>query len=681
MAFAQPRARARHADHRAGFARFSLAAVLTTVAALLGLLTLPGLAAAEAPFRMPGQISDRIGVLDDTQRADVRSALDTLFDEQHVQLWVAYVGSFDGMDADSWAAKTAQTSGLGSQDVLLAIATDDRAYAFDAPSDLKNVTSSELDSIERDGIVPALREDDWSGAAIAAAGGLSDAMSSSGSSGTAKYLLVAGAVVIVGAGGTVLYTRRKKKDRIRAGVDAARDVDWTDPVAVAALPLTTLDARAREVLVETDNAVRTSEEELNLATGEFGEHATAPFTAAFESAKAALASAFTIRQRLDDDVPETPEQQRDMLVTLISTCSKADAELNSQVAEFDGMRDLLIDAPARLDALTQQVVELTVRIPASETVLDDLRTEFPAPVLAPVAENVILARQQLAFADQNITAGRAATALPAGKQGPAVAAIRAAEGAVTQVCDLLDGVDHAADDIRNAIATLPAAMDETRKDVAAAVGLAEFGGERLAQAKAAAEAALARAEADQHNDPLGAFTEIAKVDRELDTILAAAQDAQQQAERAAARLTQDLTAAQAQITAATDFVNTRRGAVGAEARTRLSEAQRHYEAARQLAASDPSKALQHAQAAGDLGARAMRQAQSDVQRWETSRRPQQSAGSNTGAILGGILIDSMMRGGMSGGWGNRGGGGGGGRSPGSFGGPSSSGRITRSGRF
>ncbi|MCZ4556804.1 TPM domain-containing protein [Rhodococcus maanshanensis] len=676
MALAQSHARGRHVSHR-----ISIAAATASVLALLGLICLPGAAAAETPFRMPGQISDRVGALDDAERADVRAALDLLFDEQHVQLWVTYVASFDGMDAGQWASKTAQQSGLGDNSALLAVATEDRAYALDLPPNLSNVSSAEIDSIEQDAIVPALRQDDWAGAAIAAAGGIDDAMSSSGSGSTAKYLLIGGGIVVIGAGGVVLYARRKKGERIRQGIEAAKDVDWTNPTAIAALPIETLDARAKEVLVETDNAIRTSEEELNLARGEFGDQATAPFIAAYDTAKTTLASAFTLRQRLDDDIPETPDQKRDMLIQLISTCSRADKELNSRVTEFDGMRDLLLDAPARLDALTQDVVELTVRVPQSETTLAGLQNEFPAPALASVSGNVAMAQQQLTFADQNITAGREAAALPAGKQGPAVVAIRAAEGAIAQVRELLDGVDHAADNIRTAIATLPAVLDDARKDIAAAAALAQHGGQPLASAKASTESALAQAEALKDSDPLGAFTAIVKADNELDTVLATAMDAKEQTERAAQRLAQDLTVAQSQITAAKDYLNTRRGAVGAEARTRLSEAERHFDAARQLSQSDPAKALQHAKAAGDLGARALRLAQGDVQTWEASRQPRNS-GSNTGAILGGILIESMMRGGMSGGWGNRGGGGGGGgRGPGSFGGPSSSGRISRSGRF
>ncbi|AQA24300.1 repair family protein [Rhodococcus sp. MTM3W5.2] len=188
MALAQSHARGRHVSHR-----LSIAAATASVLALLGLICLPGVASAETPFRMPGQISDRVGALDDAERADVRAALDALFDEQHVQLWVTYVAGFDGMDAGQWASKTAQQSGLGDNSALLAVATEDRAYALDLPPNLSNVSTAEIDSIEQDAIVPALRQDDWAGAAIAAAGGIDDAMSSSGSGSTAKYLLIGAA--------------------------------------------------------------------------------------------------------------------------------------------------------------------------------------------------------------------------------------------------------------------------------------------------------------------------------------------------------------------------------------------------------------------------------------------------------------------------------------------------------
>ena len=644
----------------------------------------PATASAEAPMRLPEHITDLSGVLDGGQRSDVQNALDTLYSEHKVSLWVVYVADFDGQSPDAWTQNTAKMSGLGNRDALLAVATTDRSYYFDVPKALSEVTDSEVQSIYQDSVEPALREGDWSGAAIAAAGGLGDAMTASHTS--LKIFGVAAAVVVVVGIGFFLYSRRKRGERLEQSVAAARQVDPTDADALAALPIPALDALAKDALVEMDNAIRTSEEELNLAVGEFGADATAPFTKAFEQARKTLASAFTIRQRLDDDIPETPAQQRQMLVELVTTCARADRELNTRVTEFDSMRDLLLDAPARLDTLTQSVVALSVRVPQADATLATLRSEFPESVLATIEHNPDMARERIAFAEQNIAAGHDAAALPAGKQGPAVVAIRAAEGALDQARTLLDAVDRADTDIRHAIATLPEAMADAQHGIAAAAELAAQGGQKLADAKAAAEEALRNAQATKDTDPLGSFSKVVETDSKLDAVLAEAQEAKQQSDRARARLDQDLTAAQSQVTAAADFISTRRGAVGAEARTRLSEAQRHLQAAQQLADSDPSQALQHAQAATQLGARALWAAQADVNRYQDEQRPPSGGtrgggGNAAGAILGGILIDSVLRGGLGGGggWGGRGSGGWGGPGPGSFGGPSSSDRIGRGG--
>ncbi|BDE59910.1 TPM domain-containing protein [Rhodococcus hoagii] len=661
------------------------AAVVGALFVLLALVFAPATATAEAPLRLPDHITDTAGVLDAGQRADVQNALDTLYDEHKVSLWVVYTADFDGLSREAWTEQTAKLSGLGNKDALLAVATTGRDYWLDVPAALSEVTDSEIQSITEGSVQPALREQDWAGAAIAAAGGLGDAMTATNTS--LKVLGVGIGVVVVAGAGVYLYSRKKRGDRLESSIAQARQVDPTDAAALSALPIPALDALAKDELVEMDNAIRTSEEELNLAVGEFGADATAPFTAAYDRAKATLASAFAIRQRLDDDIPETPEQQRQMLVELITTCERADRELNARVTEFDAMRDLLLDAPARLDALTQAVVALTVRIPEAEATLAALGGQFPASVLATVHDNPAMARERITFAEQNIEAGRKAATLPAGKQGPAVVAIRAAEGALDQARQLLDAVDRADTDIRHAIATLPAAMADVQEGIDAAGPLAEKGGPELAEAKAAAEAALQNAQSAKDTDPLGSFTKVVEADARLDAVLAQAQEANRQAERARARLDQDLTAAKSQVSAAADFISTRRGAVGAEARTRLSEAQRHLEAAQQLAESDPSKALQHAQSATQLASRALWAAQADVNRYQDNQRPPSggvtgSGGNAAGAILGGILIDSMLRGGFGGrggNWGGRGGGGWGGPGPGSFGGPSSSDRIGRGG--
>ncbi|MGH3859401.1 TPM domain-containing protein, partial [Actinokineospora sp.] len=443
-----------------------------TVVAFLFLICLPGTAAAEPPARLPNQITDKAQALDGGERSDVQAAIDKLYDSRRLRLWVVYVPDFDGQAAASWAQRTATLSALGDRDVILAVATVDREYNLFSDGLPQEISDTEFESLLANDLEPALREQDWAGAAVATAAGLDAA---AGGSTGGRDLLIGGAAIAVGLGGVYAYTRYRKRSRVKAGVEAARDVDPLDTAALGALPVEALDQRSKEVLVELDNALRTSAEELELARGEFGADQTRPFAAALDTAKAALAQAFTIRQRLDDKIPETPQQQRDLLVDLISGCGKADQELDAQVAEFDGMRDLLINAPQRLDALTQEMVTLSSRLPESEATLARLVGEFPAPTLAPVRDNVNHAKERLDYADRNITEGRSYVARPAGEQGPAVAAIRAAEGAVGQARTLLDAVDSAADNIRHAIATLPAALEEARADIAAAAELAPHG--------------------------------------------------------------------------------------------------------------------------------------------------------------------------------------------------------------
>ncbi|MDO1482632.1 membrane protein [Rhodococcus rhodochrous] len=646
-------------------ARSALAFVPALLAVAAWLL-LPASASAEPPSRLPQPITDTAGVLDDADVARIQEATNTLYDEHGLQLWVTYVSSFDGRDYDSWAQATAQASNFGPDTALLAVATDDREFALWTPTG-SEISESERDRISSSDVVPALRNSDWAGAAVGAADGLSNALTPSAAPVTT--LLVGGGVIAAGGAGVYAYNRRSKKKRAEAGAAQAAQIDPADTTALRGLPIEGLDQYAQTLLVDTDNAVRSSAEALELARGEFGDSAVAPFDRAHRQAQVALANAFEIRQRLDDDIPETPEQQRDMLVQLVSSCGQANRELDAQVEAFDKMRNLLLDAPARLDGLTQRAIALTARIPEAERILGQLHSEFPTGALTPVVDNVSLAREEISFAENAIDQGRTAVARPVGEQGDAVRAIREAERALGHAATLLDALDHAAEDIRRAIATLPAAVEDAEQGVADAKQLLDAGGPELVDALKAVQEALEHARAEQHTDPLGSFTRVVEADARLDELRARTRQAKQQAEEMRRRLEQDLSAAQAQVTAAADFIGTRRGVVGAQARTRLSEAQRHLQAAQQAAESDPAAAIQYARSAASLAAQALRSAQNDVQRWNNQHRPPRggsSGGNVAGAVLGGILINSVLNSGRGGGFG--GGFGGGGFGGGGFGG-------------
>jgi chromosome segregation ATPase len=559
------------------------------------------------------------------------------------------------------------------QDAILAVATKDRDYALLAGTAI--LSNSDQANLRRNEIEPALRQGDWAGAATVAATGLKNDTASAGGASWVGILVFL-AVLALAVLALVMWRSRRRRKRREAEFAAAQRVDPADPGALASLSVDALDDLSKSIVVEVDNAVRTSDNELALAVEEFGEKDTAPFVQAVTSAKTALTQAFNVRQILDDAIPETPQQRRDLLTRVIVAAARADDELEAQRAAFQQLRDLVINAPDRLDTLTQQMVDLTARIAPSTQTLAALHSQFSDTALASVAGNVETAKQRLSFADQNITVGRTLVAKPAGSQGGLVDAIRAAESGLGQARTLLDAVDSASTDINRAVAALPAAIADIQNGIdAAAAHLAKGNVPRasdLTAARDAAVEAVTRAQNAGAADPLGAFTQLTQADAQLDRLLAAISEELETTARLGRAFDQALFSAQSQVRSVSDFIDTRRGSIGPEARTRLSEAVRQLEAAQATKATNLSEAIQHANGAAMLAAQAQSMANADVsaaQRQYTGRGGPGGfgGGGNTGAVLGGIIIGNILSGALRGGIGGSIGGGGG-WSPTSFGG-------------
>ncbi len=645
-----------------------LSLVFTVLVA--GVLLAPT-AAAEPPFRVPGYVTDRAGVLSPDQRAQVESAVEQLYTDKRIRLWVVYVDSFSQSPV-RWARTTMQLSDFGDRDALLAVATGERAYAFQVSSAVMD--QSDAAALQRDDIEPALRRNDWAGAALAAATGLNTASESG--IGWVPVLVVL-AVIAVAVLALWLWSKRRRRKRREAEFAAARRVDPTDPNALATVSLDALDDLSRSMVVEVDNAVRTSEHELELAVEEFGQEQTAPFAEAVRNAKTTLTQAFNVRQQLDDAIPETPAQRRDLLTRVVVAAAKADRELDARKEEFARLRDLVINAPARLNKMTQQLVDITARIEPSQQKLAELHNEFDAAALTSVADNVDTAKELLEFADRNIGRARELAERPvAGRQTELVESVRAGESALGQANSLLDAVDSAASDIRRAAAGLPAAIEDIKAGIAQAGALLAQGSvpqaDQLTAARDAAAAAVAAAERAGTVDPLGTFTELTKADADLDRLLAAVEQEREAAERLNRALEEALFTARSRVRSVSDFIDTRRGTIGPEARTRLAEAVRQIGAAEAKRSTDPAEAIAHANGAAMLAAQAQALANADVEQARRSYMgggPYGGGGGNMGAVIGGILIGNMLGGAMRGGFGGFGGGfGGGGFSPGSFGG-------------
>ena len=667
--------------------------VLALVAGAVLWLAVPTAAWAEDPVGFGSSpVVDTVGALGGSTD-DVEAAIDRAADSSGRQLFVAYVDEFTNPEAaDAWANDTAIANNMGAEDYLLAVAVEGRAYYLSAASDA-SLSAEDINRISLEVIEPELRAEDWAGAAIAAADALAGGGGGGGGWGWVWFIVIAAAVVAIVA---IVLARRKKKQRAAASA------------AGAGAPPPSIEELRREAggaLIEADDAMKTSQQELGFAIASYGEAATAEFRLALDAAKAKVAEAFTLQQQLDDAEPDTDEERRAWYGGIIRLTGEADALLDAEAEKFDALRDLERNAPAELERVKGEADAAQAAITPAAERLAALTPLYAASALAPVADNPAQADARMSFARQSLD--EASAALAAGRANDAAVEILAAEEAVDQVKLLADAVERRAADLAAADEAVAAGLADLERDVQTARGLGDANATVLADRVAADAAQLRSGIGAPGRDPITTQTRIEQVNAEIDAAIAGARDAAEQLARAKAQLGRSLIAARAQVQATEDYLVARRGAVGAEARTRLAEAGRLLVQAEGLAASDPATALATAQRAESLAGTAMSLAQQDVGGFgggmgggfggggfgDVPGGGGRSGGGDVfGAVLGGILINSVLGGGggrgggIFGGGGSRSGGfgggfGGGRRSPGSFGGSGTRSRRGSGGRF
>jgi hypothetical protein len=696
----------------------SLLALPALVAGLAFVVLAPAAPAiAGDPVSLDGRyVVDDAGVLDSGEESAVQDALDELAVEQGVNLFVVYTDSFTNpSDRTEWTDEVARINQLGTDDVLLAVAVDDRLYQLSVDNGFA-LDSAELATVDDDYIVPALRDSDWAGAAIGAADGLATGLGGSPVSGGGTssgdddgrgaawsgivWVIAVIVIVLVVALIAIVVIRRRR----------SIDSTVTEQAAAEGPTQKELDQRVGAVLVDLDDAVTSSEEELGFAVAQFGAEATAPFRTALDEVKTTLRSAFEIKQKLDDAVPDTAGERRDWSQQIIAMCDQASDRLDAELESFTALRALERDpAPAVAAArAAQDVVEAGTA--DAETRLAALAERYDAAAIATVRDNVAQAGSLARFAEGRLT--EADAAITGGDTAQAALRIREAQQASAQATTLLSSVAALERDLGQAAEGLAAAIDDAQLDVteAAAVPAGTPGTppelDRLAQAVGVE---LGRARSTGARDPLNARISLERVGAPLDAALAAVRGERDRQARLVAQRDRAIASAQSEVAAAQSYLQTRRGAVGPDARTRLSEAERHLQQAISLATTDPEASLREATSASQLASLASSSAQQDVS-WAGSGGPGGGGGSGWGdsswsgnsrsddddfggALLGGIIGsllgdgDSSSRSsGWSGGWGggNRGGGWSSGRSSsssrrssgGSFGGGRSSSRSS-----
>ncbi|MFV0495541.1 TPM domain-containing protein [Mycobacterium sp.] len=225
------------------FHRIAIALTILTTSLLL----VPAVG-AQPPARLSDHVTDVSGVLTDSQRAEVNSAVDRLQRDRGVQMWVVYVENFSRFKPENWAARTRSASGMSNRDVLLGVATNTKLYTFEVGTRSHGISEDELNSVRRDRVEPAVRAGNWSGAALAAAEGLSQAASSSSRDWLPWAIWIGVALVALILILLILRARRRRRAR-RAqehGLPAGRaDAEALSGTVKQALD--TADSRMRQI--------------------------------------------------------------------------------------------------------------------------------------------------------------------------------------------------------------------------------------------------------------------------------------------------------------------------------------------------------------------------------------------------------------------------------------------------
>ncbi|WP_458041163.1 MULTISPECIES: TPM domain-containing protein [Bacteria] len=690
-------------------ARWSLNARAAALGLVVTALVLGPAAAVSAtpPVTLgTGYVLDDVGILTTDEISSAEANLTEFRDQSGLDLWVIFVDEFtDPSSSADWANQTALDNGLGPTQYLLAVATESRQLYLSGDS-AGPVTDDQLAAIEQNDTQPALRDNDWLGAIDATAAGLGDAIgittggstdggSTDGGSGTdggstdgggpatsggsggssgVLPLLAVGAVVVAGFVLVGWVLLRKRKRPTGAGVEA--------PV----VSTEELEQQASAALVAADDAITTSTQELGFARAQFGDEATAEFEDALARARAAMTEAFALQQSLDDEKPDTDASARAAYSRILELCAAANADLDAKAAAFDELRQLEQNAPEALVRVEDERAQAAAAIEAADAALVTLGTRFAPEAFATVADNTDQARARLEFAAEQLA--EAQRDVGAGRGGEAAVGIRAAEDAVDQARLLEKAIDDLATNLAEGERQASALVGELETDLATAASLPDPDG-RIAATTLATRRSIdeARKLLVPPSRPLAALEALRSANDQIDAVIAGVRDAQARDERARQQLAQAMLQAQAQISAADDYITSRRGAVGAPARTRLAEARASLAGAQQLQATDAAAALGQAGRAAQLAAEATSAAQSDVGAFDGGGFGGSGfgggSGSNSGsgmlgAVLGGVVLNSLLGGGgsrSSGGFGGLGGLGGfggssrgGGSRGGSFGG-------------
>lgn len=608
--------------------------------------------------QLDNQLVDASGAIDDAEKQKIIELLRKGIKEKETKLYLVFVNSMP-TDPQAYAQQLRQQDATRNTMVLV-VDTQKRQFGSNWGEGVSTSLAKEI----QENAVKHFADSEWTAGAQAAA----DTVAGTTSPASLAWLSAAGVAVVGGGAGAVVWSRKRRKKQETQQLEVARNIKPEDTVDLVAQPTSTLRALAEEKLRTTDNSIRKGQEELRLAISEFGEQRTRSLSLSVGNSRATLDSAYRLHQRIRDGLASNEDEERALLIEIISTCGKANKLLDNRSSEFAEMRDELIHAPKMIEELWQETIALRTRIPAAQDKLHQLKDKY-GDLMVSLDDNPDVAEKAIEEAEKAIATAREIKAQPAGKQSGLVDAMAAAKMACQQADNQITAIEKAEEQLaaaqRNVKSLIKEVESEIKKSEELLASEAEFDHTALQQAMQHAQTTLHQAKETSHTDPLSAYTALLHADGQLDIQIALASDADDDLKRAKDVFFRQEADIKRRLAGVEATINNRAQIIGLQARSSLEEAKSLLrKAVNQQLLQDRLPTLQ---AANRKVTDTERLVQQDID--DFNRRNSNHGGGN-GDLITGLLLGSLFSG--HGGFGSSFGGGFGG---GDFGGGGDSGSF------
>ncbi|WP_334147067.1 hypothetical protein [Microbacterium sp.] len=416
-----------------------------------------------------------------------------------------------------------------------------------------------------------------------------------------------------------------------------------------------LARRAEQALVAADERIRTTADELSFAEAELGESLTGDLRKALAAVRTHLREAFQMHQLNHDEIPDTPEELRTRNARIIQLCDWAQDLLDEKTDVLAASIAKVRRAPEIIAQVRAETQALSERIPQTKAAIERLSSRYADSAMAQITASASEAEQLIAFATHGASVSERRRASKQNEE--ANVALETATEATRRAGALLDAVEDFEIEALRAESTLAEVVADSRGDLIAARTAPRV--PAVTTAEADLQAALSSlTPSGTPNDPFAELSRLREANGALDDAIATARHRIENPLPSVAQVQHSIDDADRQLGVARGLIAGHRGWIGADARTRLAEAERLRIDLNEMLPAEETReaALIAARRVAHLASEALQLAQRDI---DSSRPPQddgwggggwgggggrRGGGDIASGLLGGLVIGSLLDG-------------------------------------